>query len=943
MQTGWQSFRGGRWGVVAVAAGLLALWAVVAGATGWVEDTEGKRVVHLTVFELPDASRTDPATRGEVAVQKAFLAAVGPRLAARARARGEGEWEDGGKGVRVVLHRFSGIQVEGVESTLLAIAGNVAPDVLYVNFRQSETYIRQGFLSPLDDYFAEFSPEEASRRVHPRIRPVIERPAPAERDGGEGGGRHHIWALPTEPPLGRVVLWRRDLFERAGVPAPSPDWTWADFKAACAAICDPANGVYGLGLSRGKDESYLWLPFLWGAGDDALAFDEASGTWQAAFATEGGAQALDFYISLTTEPWTDRLGRRRRGYAIKDTAESSQKWRNGQLAMRFAYLDTSLFASINPDLTGIAPMPVGPVCRGTEINSRMMGIFAGVTNAWVRDAAWEYIAWQNSTNAAAIRARHLVEGGMGRFLDPALLEALGYGSVAQDLPPAWRETMRIALDEARPEPYGKNAAVIYDILTEPIRRAEELALSGRLPDEPGARRAALQRLLADAKTRTDAELLGIVPPDEMRWRRLAAVGLLALIVLGILLALRQMARIFWPAQEEKGATKGQEEPLPPGGRTGEGTMAGHGAGERPRKRRRRMPWTAILLLLPAALTILVWAYVPLVRGSLMAFFDYHIFGASRFVWLDNFANLLWDAAWWRALWTSARYAAWVIGLTFLPPIVLAILLQEVPRGKVLYRFLFYLPAAIIGLVGILLWKTFYEPSEAGVLNRLVLATPAWVWLLLTALAVGGGIHLALRFRRHGKNLSALFALVVAGFAAWGAATPLPGIWAAVPRTLSPLPWLAARLPEPVRWLDDSSTALFSCVLPILWAGMGPGCLIYLAALKGIPDELYEAADMDGATFTDKILFVVLPSLRPLVVIQFVGVFIAAWQAEANVLAMTGGAANTEVAGLHVFYKAFLFLRFGPATAAAWMLATLLVGFTLYQLRILGRVTFKANG
>ena len=75
---------------------------------------------------------------------------------------------------------------------------------------------------------------------------------------------------------------------------------------------------------------------------------------------------------------------------------------------------------------------------------------------------------------------------------------------------------------------------------------------------------------------------------------------------------------------------------------------------------------------------------------------------------------------------------------------------------------------------------------------------------------------------------------------------------------------------------------------------------------------------------------------------FVGVFIAAWQAEANVLAMTAGGAGTEVAGLHIFYKAFIFLRLGPATAAAWVLGCLLVGFTLYQLRILSRVEFRAN-
>lgn len=884
-------------------------------ANGWVEDTPTEKIVHLTVFDLPDPSRTDPATRGEVAVQKAFLEAVPARLLERARARGE-FGDNNSPSLRVVLHRFSGITVEGVESTLLAIAGNVAPDVLYVNFRQSDTYIRQGFLSPLDSYFDEFSPTEAARRVHPRIMSVIRRPGP--------DGTTHVWALPSEPPLGRVVLWRKDLFERAHLPPPSPDWTWADFKHAVASISDPAAGIYGLGLSRGKDESYLWLPFLWGAGGDALSWDSDANQWTADFATDAGADALDFYISLTTEPWTDANGRRRRGYAIKDTTESSLKWRNGQLGMRFAYLDTSLFAGLNPDLTGIAPMPIGPVTRGTEINSRMMGLFAGTTNIWVRDAAWEYIAWQNSTNAAAIRARHLVEAGMGRFLPPDLLESLGYSSLAAQLPPGWRETMRIALDEARPEPYGQNANVIYDILTIPIRRAEELALSDRLPTDPAARRAMLRSLLDDAKIQTDAEMLGRVPPAQMRIRRIAAVVLLIVILLGIVLALRQMARLFWPARPAHlHRTSASSSPAAP-------------------RRFRLHRLIPFLLLLPAALTILLWAYIPLVRGSLMAFYDYHIFGSSTFVWLDNFANLLWDAPWWRALWTSARYAAWVISLTFLPPVFLAILLQEVPHGKILFRLLFYLPAAITGLVVILLWKTFYEPSEAGILNRLVLAAPAWVWLLLALLALAIALRLSVRLLRHGSPAGALLTLTIGVLAALGAAAPLPSIWAAVPRSASPLPYLLATLPEPVRWLDSSQTALFSCVLPMLWAGMGPGCLIYLAALKGIPDELYEAADMDGASFSDKILFVVLPVLRPLILIQFVGVFIAAWQAEANVLAMTGGAASTEVAGLHIFYKAFLFLRFGPATAAAWMLATLLVGFTLYQLRILSRVTFRAN-
>ncbi len=138
--------------------------------------------------------------------------------------------------------------------------------------------------------------------------------------------------------------------------------------------------------------------------------------------------------------------------------------------------------------------------------------------------------------------------------------------------------------------------------------------------------------------------------------------------------------------------------------------------------------------------------------------------------------------------------------------------------------------------------------------------------------------------------------------------------------------------------------MLACVIPLIWAGMGPGCLIYLAALKSVPDELYEAADMDGATFIDKIIFIVFPILKPLLIINLVGAFIGSWlHATANILAMTGGAARTEVAGLHIFYKAFIYLKFGPATAMAWILALILIGFTVYQLRILSRLEFRTTG
>ena len=906
-------------------------------AAGWLEPTPSNLVLNLTLFNLPDPSRTDPATRAELAVQREFLRSAPELLRARQAADPARYGCLDLARLALRLHRFSGIQVEGVESTLLAIAGNVAPDVLYVNFRQSDTYISQGFLRPLDlpedGYFSALPPEEIARRIHPKIEPVVRRPGP--------DGAVHVWAMPGGPPLGRVVLYRRDLFDAAGVPPPGPGWTWEDFYQACRKLADPARGIYALGLSRGKDESFLWMPFLWGAGGEALAFDEKENRWRAVFDSPAAAEALDFYIRLTTEPWADAAGKPRRGYVIKDTAESSLKWRRGQLGMMFAYIDDKLFASLNPDITGMAPMPIGPAARGTEINSRMMGIFAGVTNPLVRDAAWEYIRFQNSPEAAAVRVKYLVEGGFGRFLPPELLRAHGYDAVAATIPAEWRDCQTIAIADGRPEPYGRNANVIYDILTTPIRQAEELALSGRLAAEPAARRAQLLELLVQARRKADADMLGIVPPAELARRRAAATALLLAILANILYALRQMVRIFLPGRKSipNSAFRIRNENRPPILNSSFLILNFF-----------RRHWRALLLIFPAAATILVWSYIPLVRGAAMAFFNYHIFGASHWVFLDNFANLLWDVDWWRALLTSARYAFLVITLTFIPPVLLAILLQEVPRGKILFRLIFYLPASITGLVVILLWKTFYEPSEAGLLNRLVMQIPAAGWLLLSLAALLFALHLARRLLHHNLWKPALFVLA-AGLLL--AAVPL-GPLREIIHSYTILDsnhiykyghyWsgLFFTLPEPVRWLDDSRTALFSCVLPMLWAGMGPGCLIYLAALKGIPDDLYEAADIDGASFTDKILFVIIPTLRPLLVINFVGVFIAAWQAEANILAMTAGGARTEVAGLHIFYKAFIFLRLGPATAAAWMLGCLLVGFTLYQLRILSRVEFRAN-
>jgi len=86
-----------------------------------------------------------------------------------------------------------------------------------------------------------------------------------------------------------------------------------------------------------------------------------------------------------------------------------------------------------------------------------------------------------------------------------------------------------------------------------------------------------------------------------------------------------------------------------------------------------------------------------------------------------------------------------------------------------------------------------------------------------------------------------------------------------------------------------------------------------------------------------------------VVINFIGAAIGCMHSGSSfILAMTGGGpytpyGATEVIGLHIFFEAFGYLRFGAATAMAWVLGAMLIGFTVYNLQRLSRMEFKATG
>jgi len=887
---------------------------------GTIEDRGGKTIIHVTAWALPDPIDTSTFNRAEVAAVREFQRRFPQIFAQRYRDKykanperyGMHNWDN----VGIELHPFSGINVPGIENDLLAIAGGMAPDILYVNFRKSDNYIQNRFLYPLDnpgdDYITGMTRDELNFRVHPKIWPVMKRKGP--------DGDMHVWAIPWGGAMGKVLLFRKDIFDEKQIPYPTANWTWDDMLAAAKKITDPKRGMYGLLLGRGKQEAARWITLLWSAGGEVMTRDESTDTWRCVFDSREAAVALDFYVRLSSEKWVDQDGRIRRGYSAKDVADYWHKWNGGEIGMVEVYIDEKVFATINPDLVGMVPVPLGPDGRrGAELNSRMMALSSQIKDDAVRDAAWEYMRFYESEDAVRIKTAVMVEGGMGPFVNPKYLRKYGYPEIERLAPKGWADTFDIAIESARPEPYGRNCNVAYDLMTIPLREAEGLAVNDMLPTDPEARIDHLREILKKACARANQEMLGIVPPEVRQKRRVFATVALVAILAVFVLVFHRVTRTFAvaPAVVASGRWFG------------------------------KFKW-AYLLLLPAALSILVWQYVPLARGSIMAFQDYRLVGPSIWVGVDNFGNLLFDNVWWQAMYNSLRYSFLVMTLTFLPPIFLAILLQEVPRGKIVFRIIFYLPAMTTGLVISLLWKQFYDPSERGAMNAMVLRIPALGFIIAGFALLAVAFLFARRLWRHEKAWSAA-GMSIAGLLMFSACASLAGpilfparesIWT----SLLHIPLrLFDRMPEAVRWLDNPSTAMLSCVIPMVWAGMGPGCLIYLAALKGIAEDYYEAAEIDGATFIDKILFVIFPILRPLIVINFIGVFIASWYAAAgHILAMTAGGAGTEVADLHIWFKAFTFLQIGPATAMAWVLGAMLIGFAVYQLRILSKVEFRAT-
>jgi multiple sugar transport system permease protein len=823
----------------------------------------------------------------------------------------------------VKLEKWSGISLpeNGARASLaMAMAANNGPDMFENDIRQA---VAQGLAYPLTEWIGR---DGLLKNGQPKLLTNGKPDLNGQIDGDEAkwDGWMKIkplfrqvvtvdgqpYALPNAGGVHVGILYSKRLIRQAGLDPMKPPRTWDEFARWCRLLYNPKTKVFGVELTPA---SWAFAPWVATTGSSIVVQDRVSPTtgktytfneqelnfrapdtgedlsrvqprWRANVAEKNAAAAVGFYHRLKWAPWIKdpqsgepielKSAEVKRGevnfqgrtikFKSDDVITGSISVSSTDLMETLKRLGRNLAmyplwagnmtefqenAGIQPEDLGMMPFPgmteqQKPVLQasnwfyliGKDVAQR--GGDSPEKRKAYRDLVWNLISRITSVEGADEEIRRKVAAGQARFMNPRDLERLGFSDYLREIPPEnrklWDDIEANRILEVV-EPFMGRWLQFRDFYQ---REAIELVL--RPNGENFDYKSALVTLQRDADSgilfeRPDSAL------DAYRPRaRLIALFLAAILTVFTVLIIRDTRR---KTISRAGVYKGA------------------------------LPW---FMLAPALLSIAVWGYYPLARGLVMAFQDYKIVGHSPFTGLTNFISIALDPNFYHYIWTTFRFVGWNLALAFFAPIILAFMLAEAPRGKVLFRTLFFLPQMTSGLVVTLLWKEMYLPGANGTLN-----------VIGTKLFSGFGF-------------------------------------------------------QPIDWLGNPALVMACVILPGVWAGAGIGSLIYLAALNSVPEELYEAASIDGAGVRHKLRHITLPTIAPLILINFIGTFIGTFQAMGNIFLLTFGGPGKEtmVMGMAIWQEAYVNLRFSLATSYAWILGSILIGFTYLQLRILRRVDFR---
>ncbi len=309
----------------------------------------------------------------------------------------------------------------------------------------------------------------------------------------------------------------------------------------------------------------------------------------------------------------------------------------------------------------------------------------------------------------------------------------------------------------------------------------------------------------------------------------------------------------------------------------------HRRGSRSRGYFAREYRAGVLFAMPWIVGFVVFTGGPIIFSFIISFCEYDVLSPGLWVGLRNYVYLLTeDPVFWKSLGnTLFMLIGLPIGMAV--SLGLAMLLNAKVKGMSAWRTFFYLPAIMPAVAGALLWLWIFQPTH-GLLNRLCgMVGIDWLFAQLIAM---------LDYLKVAHHLSV-----------------------------------------PILWLQSEYTSKPALIVMGLW-GAGAGMIIWLAGLKGIPQHLYEAAEIDGAGRWQKFRHITLPMLTPYIFFNLLMGMIGTLQQFQSAYIMTEGGPvdSTLFFGYHLFNNAFRFFRMGQASAMAWVLCLLVMVITVIQLR-----------
>ncbi len=747
----------------------------------------------------------------------------------------------------------------GRAAFMLALAGGTAPDVYKAWFHILRHDIDEGFCYPLNEWLGDDVDGDGKISDAEAKWPGWKDVPQLWRDVATKDGK--VYAVPTPGFAYYGIVYRKDLVKAAGLDPEKPPRTWDAFADWCRKLTFADKNIPGATVQRGQRafaiENRPWgfLPWVGAAGGDVIRAKADGSGWEACFDSPESLRAAKFLQGLIADGVVRALPQ------LSMSNDVADMFVNGEIVSVFGGEDLVVYLTerlnFPSDQIGLMPFPAADEnCRPVlQAHKHFYAMTEGVGRRpkEERDAVWACVEQLASGEVYDETVRKNVAEGRARWCLPSDLKRLGFDEHLAEVPPGIRQMyddLAAGKIRAVTEPYMGFWQAASDLVS---RRFLGILLSDAGKDLDCA--AALKSISDDA----NRGLMFDADKERIEKARPVARVVLGVLVISVLVC------VWLVVKGRRTKDKGQR--LEDGGRKTKDEAGGRASSRAARQR--YLPW---LFLLPAIISIALWSYWPLIRGALMAFQDYRIVGTGTWEGLDNFIRVASDPGFWKAWGRTLQYVAITLALGFVSPIILALLLSEIPRGKVFFRTVYFLPHLTSALVVTLLWKMMFDPTENGMLNQML----AWF---------GIGRH---------------------------------------------------------AWLQDPAWAMTCCILPGVWAGMGTASLIYIAALGALPPDYYEAAAIDGAGILARFRHVTLPQLMPLMVINFVGAFIAAFQGMGSIFLLTFGGPGdaTNVLSLVIWKEAYNNLRFSTATTMAWFLGTALIAFTYLQIRFLRRVEFR---